>query len=175
MSSFRFSRQWRALATVATNPSPAASLVDAFLFQCGNQHAETRHSPRSMSPRLESSRRAGRSECVSRFCGKEPNVSRPIQRSTGQSAAVERSYKRARCPRARTFSTSFQGREPVQREGQCRPPGHSRVTNREIASSISGDSVSSFDKGVGNFTVRVVASSACPSLWKYRRTRSRSI
>jgi len=55
------------------------------------------------------------------------------------------------------------------------PPGHFRITNRVIASSISGDSVSSFDKGVGNFTVSVVASSASPSLWKYRRTRSRSI
>jgi hypothetical protein len=43
---------------------------------------------------------------------------------------------------------------------------HSLVTNRVSAPSISGDSVNSFDNGVGNFTVRVVARSASPSLWK---------
>ena len=42
--------------------------------------------------------------------------------------------------------------------------GDSLVTNRVSASSINPDSVNSFDKRAGNFTVRVVARSASPSL-----------
>src|SRR5688572_14279642 len=45
------------------------------------------------------------------------------------------------------------GRGDVIRSCKFSRPGHSLVTKRVSAPSISGDSVSSFDKGVGNFTV----------------------
>src|SRR6185436_7413192 len=77
---------------------------------------------------------------------------------------------------------STRGRLSVSRGGQLQvgpgaePPTDSTlVTNRVSAASISDDSVSSSDNGVGHFTVSVVARSPCPTLWKCRRTRSRSI